>query len=115
MKLDNVWCLNSQDDPINRCNVVAVICPPQADHMPIVTILDLSLSCSTKQPSRNFCEADWPVIHEKLEAKLKTRLSAAHIRTKEEIEKMVTTFTNIITEVLDPDIPTTKPSPFSRH
>ena len=112
---DNVWCINHQDDLINRCNVMAAICPPQTDHLPIVTILDFPLPRSEKQPGCNFHEADWPVICEKLDEQLKTRLPATRIRTVEEFDERVLSFTKVLTEVLDSKIPTTKPNPFARR
>lgn len=38
---DNVCRCNTPDDPISRCDIVPVICPPLPDHLPIITILDL--------------------------------------------------------------------------
>lgn len=40
---DNVWMTKSAVNPLMRCNTVNSICPPRADHMPIVTVLDLPL------------------------------------------------------------------------
>ena len=111
---DNVWRMNHQDDLINRCDVMAAIRPPQMDHLPIVTILDFPLPRSEKQPGRNFCEADWPVICEKLDKQLKTRLLATQIRSVEEFNKRVLSFTKVLMEVLNSKILTTKLNPFAR-
>ena len=51
---DNVWCCNTADDPILRCDVVPSIRPPLADHLPIITILDLPFPRSSSPPSLNF-------------------------------------------------------------
>jgi exonuclease III len=40
---DNVWRSNSQDDLIQRCDVIPNIRPPLADHMPIITVIELPL------------------------------------------------------------------------
>jgi hypothetical protein len=33
---DNVWCTNTQTDPIQHCDIVPNIRPPLADHLPII-------------------------------------------------------------------------------
>ena len=40
-RLDNVWRCNTLDDPILCCDTVPAIHPPPANHLPIITILDL--------------------------------------------------------------------------
>jgi hypothetical protein len=115
MRPDNVWHSNNQNNPITRCDIVPAIRPPQADHLPIVTILDLPVSRSTKQPGRNFRKADWPAIWDRLKLLLDEKLPASRIKTEVEFNNTVSSFTDIITEVLNYEIPITEPSPFSRR
>src|ERR1700720_3484819 len=51
---DNVWRNNTPDNPIIHCDTVPAICPPLADHMPIITILDLPLPQSSAVTTLNF-------------------------------------------------------------
>ena len=41
---DNVWRSNNPSNPIISCNTKPSIRPPRADHLPIVTSLDLLIS-----------------------------------------------------------------------
>ena len=52
---DNVWCSNNLLNPIISCNINPSICPLRADHLPIVTSLDLLMSRATSFPSHNMC------------------------------------------------------------
>ena len=56
---DNIWRCNTPDDPIVRCNTVPAICPPLADHLPIITIMDLPFPRASSTPSLNFRMAKW--------------------------------------------------------
>ena len=40
---DGVWCTSSTDDPIIHCDILPAICPLAADHLPVVTIINLPL------------------------------------------------------------------------
>ena len=55
---DNVWRNNTPDNPIVCCDTVPAICPPLADHMPIITILDLPLPRSSAATTLNFRAAN---------------------------------------------------------
>ena len=74
-----------------------------------------AVSRSTKQPGRNFREADWPAIRDRLKLLLDEKLPASRIKTEDEFNDTVSSFTDIITEVLNYEIPITEPSPFSRR
>jgi hypothetical protein len=60
---DNVWRCNTLDDPIICCNTVPAIRPPLADHLPIITILDLPFPRASLTPSLNFRMAEWTGIN----------------------------------------------------
>ena len=40
---DNIWQCNTPNDPILHCDVVPVIHPPLADHLLVITIIDMPL------------------------------------------------------------------------
>lgn len=112
---DNVWRSNNPDNPITICNVSAEIRPPFADHMPIVTILDIPISRSSAPPSRNVRLADFEKINKKLKERLTARCPAVLIENKNDFEPTVNLFIDIINEVLDEEAPLTKPCPYTKR
>ena len=59
-------------------------------------------------------DANFETINKKLQALLANRGPAQRIRTKEELETAVNTLVETIQEVLDQEVPITKPSPFTK-
>jgi hypothetical protein len=112
---DNVWRNNTQNDPILRCDVLPNIRPPLADHMPIITVVDMPLPRSVTLQSLDYRAADWPVVNNKLKHRLNTESPAVRIRTKEEFITKVDMVVRIITEVLNDNLEVTKPSPYSKR
>ena len=70
-RLDNVWRCSTPDDLITRCDVVPAMCPPMADHLPIVTELSLLLPRAPEIQVLDFRQADWPEINADLAQRLK--------------------------------------------
>ena len=67
---DNVWHNNNHNNPIITCNVDPSVCPPQADHMPIITKLDLSIQRANAFPMQNMHKADFKEINKWLQTLL---------------------------------------------
>ena len=67
MHPDNVWRNNNHNNPIITCNVDPSICPPQANHMPITTKLDLTIQRVNAFPTQNMCEANFKEINKQLQ------------------------------------------------
>ena len=55
---DNVWCCNTPDDPILRCNIVPAIHPPLADHLLVITIVDIPLPRIPEAHALDFRQAN---------------------------------------------------------
>jgi len=107
---DNVWQANTQADPIQRCEVLPNICPPLADHMPIITVVDLPLPRVAPPHLLDFRSADWPSVNAALEARLSAESPAVCIQTKEAFIMKVDTVVKIIMEVLEAKLEPKKPS-----
>lgn len=112
---DNVWRSNNPNDPIIQCNVDPSIRPPKADHLPIVTEIDLSIPRTSTHPTRNMHTANFDIINDKLRERLTTRCTAAQITTKEDLETTVNKLVDILNEVIDEEVPVTKPSPYAKR
>jgi hypothetical protein len=109
---DNVWRSNTPDNPITRCDVVSAIRPPLADHMPIITILDLPFPRLSANVSLDFRAAYWSKIHRALTQHLEEQSLVAHIRTEEEFNTKVNVVLRIIKEVFEEQLEERRPSPF---
>jgi Endonuclease-reverse transcriptase len=112
---DSVWRSSSADDPIIRCDILPNIRPLAADHLPIITVINLPLPRSMILPSLDFRNADWPKINTLLKAKLEAESPAVQIRTQEQFISKVDMLIEIITDVLHENLDELKPSPFSRR
>ena len=112
---DNVWRNENANDPIIICNVDPFIRPPQADHLPIVTELDLSTQRANAFPTRNMREADFKEINKRLQTLLHQRCPARKIRNKDELESAVNKLVEAIQEVLEVEVPASKPCPYTKR
>jgi Endonuclease-reverse transcriptase len=112
---DNVWHTNTQVDPIQRCEVIPNIRPPLADHMPIITVVDLPLPRAVSPVTLDYRGADWPTVNNALNARLLAESPAVRLRTKDEFEAKVNKIVKIIKEVLEEQLEPKKPSPYARR
>ena len=112
---DNIWRNNNPNDPIITCNVDPYIQPPQADHLPIITKLDLPIQRADAFPTWNMWEADFKEINKQLQTLLQEHCPAKKICTKDELESAVNKLVETIQEVLEVVVPATKPCPYMKH
>jgi hypothetical protein len=112
---DNVWRNNTPDNPIVRCDTVPAIRPPLADHLPIITILELPLPRSSAAKSLDFRMADWPKINTALSHQLEAESPAVHIKSKDEFNSKVDKVVPIITAVLEEQLEEKRPNPFKHR
>ena len=109
---DNVWRCNTPDDPIMRCDVVPAIHPPLADHLPIITILNLPLPRIPESRSLDFRQANWIQVNEDLAQCLELDLPTTRIKSRNEFESKVDDLVRIIKEVLEVHLKERRPSPY---
>ena len=112
---DNVWRCNTPDDPILRCDVIPTIRPPLADHLPVITIVNLPLPRIPKAHALDFRQANWIQINEDLAQRLEADLPAVRIGSGEEFELKVNELVHIIKEVLGDHLKERRPSLFVRR
>ena len=112
---DSIWRTATSDDPITLCDVQPSIRPPAADHLPIVTVVNLLLPHSIAPPTLDFCNGDWPKINDILKERLETKSPALRIHTQEQFMEKVDKVIGIIVEILNKTLEELKPSPFSQR
>ena len=93
---NNMWCNNNPDDPITICNVDPSIHPPQANHLPMITELDLSIHRASTFPTCNMHDTDFKTINKKLQALLANQCPAQKICSEEDLENTVNTLVRLI-------------------
>jgi hypothetical protein len=80
-----VWRSNTPEDPILQCNVVPTIWLPLADHMPIITIIDMPLPRATTACSLDFKQANWIKVNEDLALRLELGPPPSRITSKDDV------------------------------
>ena len=112
---DNVWRSNNLVGPIVSCNIKPSLRPPHADHLPIITELDLALRRVNPPPTCNMREANFNTINNKLHNKLITLGPAKQLHCKEDISPAVDSLVKAITEAVNETTPPSKPSPYTKR
>ena len=108
---NNIWHSNNPLNPIITFNVKPSICPPHADHLPIVTLLDLTITQVIDFPSHNKHHANFTSINEKLCLRSELYNLATWISHREDIDKAANSLADIIKEVVEEVVPVLKPTP----
>ena len=112
---DNIWHNNNLNDPIITCNIDPSIWPPQANHMPIITKLDLSIQRANAFPMWNMHKADFKEINKQLQTLLQEHCPARKICNKDKLRSTVNKLVEAIQEVLDIEVPASKPCPYTKQ
>ncbi|KAG5721646.1 hypothetical protein E4T56_gene14635 [Termitomyces sp. T112] len=114
---DNIWRSHTDVDPIISCDVVPSLCPTRADHLPIVTEVELPVQRTSSPPSKDFHSVDWTAFNEALTECLSTCSPALPILTEEAFDTKVRDLTLIIQEIMNIDdiVPIRKPCPHTKR
>lgn len=56
---DNVWYTDNNADIFVSCDVSPALCPPLADHLPIISVLNIPPPRTHAPSLRNFRDTDW--------------------------------------------------------
>ncbi|KAG5724052.1 hypothetical protein E4T56_gene4497 [Termitomyces sp. T112] len=102
-RLDNVWKMHSDTDPIISCDVDASLWPSLADHLLVITKVELPVLRSSALPSRDFHLANWEAFNNALKECLTAHSPAQLILTEDEFHTKVNDLTEIIQEVIATD------------
>ena len=112
---DNVWRCNTPDDPILRCDVVPAIRPPLADHMPIITIVNMPCPRAAEAHALDFRQANWIKVNEDLTQQLESGLPPAKFTSKNDFISGVDKLVEVIKDVLEDHLKKCWPSLFKRR
>jgi len=111
---DNVWLSHQALNLYTACFTHPTIRPTHADHLPIITIIDMPVVCSPPKISPNFRAIDFDDFNASLKTQLDQDSPAWHITSEQEFHIKADILTNIIQETINVKVPLRKPSPYSK-
>ena len=88
---------------------------PGADHVPILTTIDLSVPCLPQAAPHNFRVVDWAAFREHLEAALSELPPAALLTSRASFHSAVSSLTEVLQATIGMQVPPTRPSPYSKR
>ena len=109
---DNVFGSSNMEDALVRCEADPRNQGPCADHIPVLTVLDLPTRKRAVEPTRNFRNTNWTEFEEDLTARMCRAdfPEAQPIGTEEEFQEMARRLTKVIQETIEAKVPMTNPS-----
>ncbi|KDQ51476.1 hypothetical protein JAAARDRAFT_95126, partial [Jaapia argillacea MUCL 33604] len=111
---DNVFVSSEFLNAFARCYTIPDTRPPNTDHIPIISEVDVSLATDEVQLRRNFRETDWREFRKMLATKLTAVHWLEEIETKEELKHQAQYLESAIVETIEAHIPMAKICPFSK-
>jgi hypothetical protein len=102
---DNVWHSHHPLNPIISCNTNPDIRPVFADHLPIITVIELPIACFSSPPSPDFIEVDFDEFNKVLKLRLESGSPALRLNSKAEFNEKVDKLTTIIQETIASCVP----------
>ncbi len=112
---DNVFMTDHTLMHLVRCDVDPMWRPPNTDHFPIVTILDLPNEKVIPNPKRNFKMTDWEKFRETLTEKTVELREPGELDTVQALEEQTQRLTEIIQETIEQIVPLVKFSPYMKR
>lgn len=113
---DNVFGSEELVNTVVRCDTDPGRRPPNTDHIPVITVLDVSVPLAPVSERRNFRQVDWMDFHACMQRKLEEApLSTAEIRSVEDFDTSLMALMSLIGDVIQETVPISKPSPFAKR
>lgn len=112
---DNVWRSNNDIDLIISCNINPYLCPPNCDHLPIITELDLTLSRAYSNTRPNFREASWPTFNEHLCQRLTSLPPLVCIASQEQFNQAVNNLSQALQDTINVKVPLPEKCLYTKH
>jgi len=112
---DNVWLSHHSLNLVISCDTNPSLHPVLADHLPVITIIDMPVARAPPKSLPNFQDFDFTDFNKALHSRLQHNSPAELLRTKEAFYNKVDRLTTIIQETIDSHMPAKKPCPFSKR
>ena len=112
---DNVWCTSHTVDRFTKCNTDPGSRAPNTDHLPIHSILDVSVPKSAPKTTRNFRATDWKEFKGLLATTLANTTEPAEIHTPEDFREALNVVNSALQSTIEAKVPTNKPIPYTKR
>ena len=112
---DNVWLSHHALNLVITCNTDPHIRPIHADHLPIITVIDMPVARASPRAVPDFRNTDFTEFNKSLQIRLQQSSPAQRIKTKGEFHTRVDQLTSAIQDTINLTVPIKKPCPFSKH
>src|SRR5882724_3640458 len=110
---DNVLTSSSLSELVLECKTAPEECPPQTDHIPIITTLAMNPGRHKETPKPNFNSTDWPTFQKELSTKLESTDTRHEITNESEFYSRLNTLMLAITDTTT--VLNIRPSPFTKR
>jgi len=112
---DNVFISNDIAGWVTKCMTVPEDRPPQADHFPIFTEIDLPVRQNEETPAWNYRLTDWTEFRSELSKQLDAMPPSTNINTKEELNNVLDRLEKAILRTVEKVVPRRRPSPYAKR
>src|SRR5277367_1481624 len=112
---DNVWYSHAETNPFITCDVDPTLRPPITDHLPIISVIDISLGRSTAKETRNFREVSWENFSKYLDTQLANINPPMTLRTIDRFNEATDNLIRAIKLTIEKTVPISKPNPFKKR
>jgi hypothetical protein len=112
---DNVFCTDHTMDFFTKCNTNPALRGPKTDHVPIHSILELTVPRTQHEPTRNFRDTDWEQFRETLAQRLDTRPAPSTLTSDNEFQLATRNLALTLDKVISETTPLSKNCPHSKR
>jgi hypothetical protein len=112
---DNVFGSGAIHQRIIKCDVDPSRRPPLADHLPIVTEIDVLAVTNNEKPRRDWRDVDWTEFTGELIQQLTTIGEPKEIHSWEQLKKAIEDLEMCIGKTVSSTVPMKKPTPFRKR
>ena len=114
-RLDNMFCSANAEELVVVCDTDPCLRGPGADHILILTTLELPLSRAAAPETRNFRMVNWVAFREALAAQLVDIPSPAPLDSGDGFQMVVSGLTGALQATIQATVLLTRPCPHSKH
>ena len=114
-RVDNVFISDTLFGTLIKCTTHPQDLPPNTDHLPIETELDITAPLVDDVPRRNFRAVDWDKFIETLQGKIRRISPPTRITTLGEFRRRVKELDDVVDKTVEEKVPLSRPCPHSKR
>ena len=112
---DNMFCTEHTSELLLVCNMAPEKHGPKTDHLPILTVFDMSMPASNELPMWNYWSVDWEKFNSSLKDSLTELSGHPHIlETAEEFQQAARNLDQALRHTVEMAVSRTRPHPHTK-